>query len=77
MSLISPFYAKNTNDNLYQAQLQASGGWTGPSAVCGTSRFTNGRINQVFFSLELHKLNGDQAAFETTLNKILKEEFLW
>lgn len=77
MSLISPFNAKNTNDNLYHAELQASGGWSGPAAVCGSSRFTNGKINQVFFSLELHKLNGDLPAFEATLNKILNEEFVW
>ncbi len=77
MSLISPFNAKNANDNLFHAQIQPSGGWIGPRSVCGTTRFTNGKINQVFFSLELHKLNGNLAAFETVLNQIIKEEFNW
>lgn len=77
MTGVDPFYAKNNNQNMYFAHIQRTGGWAGPSSIMGNTTFTNGKINQVFVSVELHKLNGDVSALETFFAKVLKEEFVW
>lgn len=77
LSGVDPFYAKNPNRNLYYSQLQKAQGWQGPNTICGSSVYTNNRINQVFFSVELHKLSGDLPALQTVIGKILNEEFNW
>lgn len=77
LTAVDPGYAKNPLQNLYQAKLQKGASWYGPSAICGTSKYTNGKTNQVFFTVELHKLNGDAANYELMWSKLLKEELAW
>jgi hypothetical protein len=72
-----PFYPKDPNNDLYRGQLTAVGGWIGPATIAGRTVFTNGRTNQVFFSVELHKLNGDLNALEQCFDLILNQEFNW
>ncbi|MFN0202089.1 MAG: hypothetical protein ACKVTZ_11250 [Bacteroidia bacterium] len=74
---VDPFYAKNPSQNMYHAQIQGTGGWVGPRSIIGSTLFSNGKINQVFVSVELHKLNGDAAALQSFFNKVLNEEFNW
>ena len=56
---VDPFYPKNGENVLFEAELVKVGGWTGPSSVAARSTFTNNETNQVFFSIELHLFNGD------------------
>ena len=72
-----PFYAKDPVNILYAAQLTSSGAWTGPSTIASRALFTNGQTNQVFFSVELHKLSGDENAFEAFFDQVLNVEFNW
>lgn len=77
ISAVDPFYAKAPNQVVYSAQLQITGGWIGTSNIAGRSVFNNSKTNQVFFILELHKLNGNPAALSNLFDKILNEEFNW
>ena len=72
-----PFYPKNPEEQLYQAQISPSRGWIGPSTVAAKTSFANGETNQVFFSIELHKFNKDPLALEALFRKVLLEEFDW
>jgi len=72
-----PFYPKNSENILYNVQLISAGGWVGPNTIAATTRFTNGEINQVFFSIELHKLNGDLDALDRLFDQILNNSFSW
>jgi hypothetical protein len=72
-----PFYAKDPTQNLFRGGLTPVGGWSGPDALCGRTRFANGKTNQVFFSAELHKLNGDPAALESLFRFVLLQELNW
>ncbi len=72
-----PFYPKNPENILYDVQLIAAGGWVGPNTIAATTNFTNGEINQVFFSVELHKLNGDIEALNILFDRILNNAFAW
>ena len=72
-----PFYAKDPANDIYYGQFTTSGSWQGPATICGRTVFTNGRTNQVFFSVELHKLNGDSLALESLFNRVLRQEFDW
>lgn len=76
---VDPFYPKNAANDLYQGQLILSSGdpWPGPQTVCSRSIYTNSRTNQVFFSIELHKLNGRPDALQSFFDWVLNEEFAW
>lgn len=70
------FYTKA--DSLYECPVSpAAGTWTGANNVSLTKTYSNGRTNLVFFSVELHLLNGDATALNTTFNKVLNDEFNW
>ena len=74
-----PFFSKNATNDLYTAQLVLANGnpWPGPPTVCSRSVYTNGRTNQVFFSIELHKLDGRPDALQSFFDWVLNEEFAW
>ncbi|MEO1450524.1 MAG: hypothetical protein AAFV07_13430 [Bacteroidota bacterium] len=72
-----PYYAKDPSDDLFKAEITPIQGWVGPETVAGRSLFSNGEPNQVFFSVELHKLNGDPDALKGLLSTILNEWFDW
>ena len=72
-----PFYPKDAVNNILNTQLVSSGGWTGPRTVCARTLFSNGRTNQVFISIELHKLNKDPQALEKFMSHVFSVEFDW
>lgn len=74
---VDPFYSKNPVHDIYFAHLTAVQNWRGSTTVCGRTIFNNGKTNQVFFSLELHRLNGDPAALEAFFDQVLNKEFDW
>ncbi|MEM7373584.1 MAG: hypothetical protein AAF587_33480 [Bacteroidota bacterium] len=75
-----PFYSKDPQQDLYTTPILASGGWVGPSTVCAKSSFNNGETNQIFWSIDLYKLNGDPGnpmALEQLFSQVLQHEFDW
>ncbi len=72
-----PFYAKDPVNDLYKAQLTKVGSWKGPSTIAARALFTNGKTNQVFFSVELHKLSQDKNAMEAIFDQVINREFDW
>lgn len=71
-----PFYTTDTTNVIYKAQVSAVSGWTGPRNVCARTATANG-TNQIFFSVELHKLNGNPQALEDFFDLVLNTEFAW
>ena len=51
--------------------------WSGPETIAGRSIFNNGKTNQVFFSVELHRLNGNPDALKKLFDIVLNKEFNW
>lgn len=73
-----PFYAKDPVNILYTGQITSSSGtWTGPTTLAARALFTNGKTNQVFFSVELHKLSQDKVALNAFFDQVLNREFDW
>lgn len=72
-----PFYPKNDQDVIFEGQLFTSGGWVGPRAVCGKTTFSNNRTNQVFCSVEFHKLGARAGGLQTFFDQVLNTEFNW
>jgi len=71
---LDPFVPTINAEPLYRAQLTPFGGWTGPSTVA-SRRLRNGKVTQVFFSLELHLLDRQRDKLIQLLDKILNEDF--
>lgn len=72
-----PYYTSDTANVIYQAQITPVSGWVGPRNVASRTEISGGRTNQVFFSLELHKLNGDPNALQSFFDQVLNNEFNW
>ncbi len=72
-----PFYPKDPGNALFEANLIATGGWTGPSTIIAKTNFTNGETNQVFVGVELHKLDGDRVALQGFLEWVMNTAFNW
>lgn len=74
---VDPVYLKPSADAMYTGNLQLTG-CTGGSDVLGARTVNfDGNTNQVFFSVELHNMNGDPAALETLFNELFSNEFNW
>ena len=72
-----PFYLKDPNNAILDAQLVRTGNWSGPTTIGGRSTFANGETNQVFIGVELHRLDGDRAALEAFLDWAMNDAFDW
>lgn len=71
------YYPKNEGDILYKTTTNNIDDWSGPNNIAGKTRFTNGRTNQVFFTVELNRLDGNPGAVEELFDIIMNEEFDW
>lgn len=76
ISGLDPFYPSSDAEVLYRGQLTKNNGWDGPN-ITGVRRRLNGKTNFVFFSIELHKIDGDQAAMSNLFSKVMNDEFNW
>ncbi|MEL6131845.1 MAG: hypothetical protein AAFR59_00625, partial [Bacteroidota bacterium] len=75
---VDPFITKPAGETIFEGVLNnGSVPWTGPSALAARGFFTGTQTNQVFFAIELHKLNADPVALETTMSIILNDFFTW
>jgi len=76
ISGLDPFYPSSDATVLYTAQLTKNNGWNGPKNIVA-KRSSNGNTNFIFMSVELHKLNSDQAAMQQFFSKVFNDEFNW
>jgi hypothetical protein len=76
ISGLDPFYQSSDATILYTAQLTKNNGWNGPKNIVA-KRSANGNTNFIFMSVELHKLNLDQAAMQQFFDKVFNDEFNW
>lgn len=80
-SIISGFdpFSTSSPDTLYRAISlgRTVGTWTGTTKIAARKTYSNGRTNLVFFSAEMHLLNGNPTALSNTFSKILNDEFNW
>jgi hypothetical protein len=76
ISGLDPIYPSSDAEIIYSAQLTKNNGWDGPNTV-GVRRKLNGNTNFVFFSVELHKINGDPSAMSNLFDKVMNDEFNW
>ncbi|MEO0581201.1 MAG: hypothetical protein AAF135_03165 [Bacteroidota bacterium] len=75
---VDPFITKAAGETLYEGVLNdGSVPWTGPSALAARGFFTGNLTNQVFFAIEIHKLNADPDALDATLSTIFNDFFNW
>ena len=73
---VSPFWPKPGAEPLYQAKLSSVGGWTGPNYVAARTRWTNGKPQLIYFSLDMYLLN-QQNNLQQFFNEVLNQEFNW
>ncbi|MEM6342722.1 MAG: hypothetical protein AAF927_02540 [Bacteroidota bacterium] len=71
-----PFYSKDPINDIYVGQIAKVNNWVGPSTIAARTVFSNGKTNQVFFSIELHKLNQNGRVTDC-IDVILNQEFDW
>ncbi|MEZ4828949.1 MAG: hypothetical protein R3C61_22085 [Bacteroidia bacterium] len=72
-----PFYPKDPVNNILTANMVTTGGWTGPNVIAAKTTFDNGKTNQVFVSVELHKLQKNAPAISKFVDWVLNTEFNW
>lgn len=77
ISGLDPFYPSTDATVIYNAQLTKNNGWEGPSSVGAKRLNGSGNANMVLISIELHKLDKDQAAMQDLFDKVLNQEFNW
>lgn len=73
---LDPFYLTADAEALYRGQLEIRPPWTGPDVIAAR-RLRNNEVIQVFFSVELQKLNGRPAAMTDLFDQILNDDFNW
>lgn len=73
---LDPFNLTADAEALYRGQLEIRPPWTGPDVIAAR-RLRNGNVIQVFFSVELQKLNGRPAAMTDLFDKVLNRDFNW
>jgi hypothetical protein len=73
---LDPFYLTADAEALYRGQLEIRPPWTGPDVIAAR-RLRNNKVVQVFFSVELQKLNGRPGAMTNLFDQILNSDFNW
>lgn len=76
---ISPLVASADAQPFYRAQLTKLSGWQGDNLVAVRRAYlgNNIHINEVFFSVELHRVASSNQAMQDLLEEILVNDFAW
>ena len=73
---LDPFLPSIDGEPIYTAQLSTFGAWKGPNIV-GAIRKQDGKVTQVFFSVELYLFDKDPAKLDALFDKVLNTELNW
>ena len=76
---ISPLNPSADAEPFYRAQLSKLSGWQGDNIVGVRRKYLGNpnNINEVFFSIELHRVAGSDLAMKNLLEQILVYDFAW
>lgn len=70
---LDPIYPSADAEVIYTANLTKTNDWFGPNNI-GVKRVSENQTSMVFFSVELHKLNGDESGINSLFNIIMNDE---
>ena len=73
----TPIYVKPTAESMFKGDIVITGSWVGPDDFGARSTNINNQTNVVFFSIELHKLDGMAGGLQTLFDQVLNNEFNW
>ncbi|MDX2188710.1 MAG: hypothetical protein SFY32_02495 [Bacteroidota bacterium] len=71
----TPGYTKKTANTLFTATYQALSNWSGPNIVAAGSLGNNGKYNQIYFTTDIHRLNGNNQSLRNVIAKIFNQDF--
>ena len=80
---VDPFFAKSSALPVYKAQIRRTNGVTNTRIMCAKTLNVSSQTNQIFFSMDLFKLQGDgdgngqQDELKKFFDKVLNDEFDW
>lgn len=80
---VDPFYPKSSAQVLYRAQVRKTNGQITTRVMAARTLNASGQTNQVFFSMDLYKLQGDANSngvsdeLKLFFDKVLRNEFNW
>lgn len=80
---IDPFFPKSSALIVYRGQVRRANGVTNTKVLCAKTQNVNSQTNQIFFSTDLYKLQGDadangqQDELKKFFEKVLLNEFNW
>lgn len=80
---IDPFFPKSSALVVYRGQVRRANGVTNTKVICAKTQNVNSQTNQIFFSTDLYKLQGDadtngqQDELKKFFEKVLLGEFAW
>jgi hypothetical protein len=77
ISGVFPFYPKPGTKVLASTNIIKLSGWEGPDNIIGIGENNLGNTNQIYVSVEMHRLNKDLPALEQFMNQVLNNEFNW
>jgi hypothetical protein len=73
---VDPFVRSADSELFYRARLTRLSGWNGDDLIASRRR-RNGSVNQILFSIELHKYLGDRSAMLQLFDQIFNDDFDW
>ena len=74
---VDPFYHSQESEILYEAQLTPNGGWYGPKTIAIQRKSSEGNVNLVLFTVEIHKLDKLASNQNQLISKLFNETFNW
>lgn len=73
----APFHNSPGSTAMFKAEPLKLNGWDGPEVIGAKLENGSNNTNFIFFSVELHKFNGNPQGLQTFFDKALNEEFDW
>ncbi|QNL21882.1 hypothetical protein HZR84_08005 [Hyphobacterium sp. CCMP332] len=73
----APFHNSLGSTALFLSEPLKLNGWDGPEVIGAKVENGSGQTNFIFFSIELHKFNGNPQGLQTFFETALNEEFDW
>jgi hypothetical protein len=71
---LDPIYPSADAEVIYKANMTKTEDWFGPDNI-GVKRISDNKTTMVFFSVELHKLDGDPDSMNSLFDLIMSDEF--
>lgn len=73
---VDPFVRSADAEAFYRGRLTKLSGWSGDNLIA-SRRKRNGNVNQILFSIELHKYLNDRQAMLDLFDQIFNDDFNW